>query len=90
MITDFQCNVVFLSSLLQNRAPKTCASLVAALHRHGVACHFLNETNDVWCRDFMPVQVEEDVFCGFDYAPDYLHETELNCASWTINRKMQQ
>jgi hypothetical protein len=29
-------------------------------------------TKDIWCRDYMPVQVEEDSFCQFVYRPDYL------------------
>ena len=35
-------------------------------------CRFLPETKDIWCRDYMPVQVDEDTFCQFMYDPDYL------------------
>jgi agmatine deiminase len=29
-------------------------------------------TRDIWCRDFMPVLLDEDIFCRFIYEPDYL------------------
>lgn len=57
MITDFQCNRVYFSALLQERAPVTYANLITALDKHGVERRLLSNTNDVWCRDYMPVQV---------------------------------
>ena len=36
MITDFQCNTVYFSALLQGRAPVTYANLISALDKHGV------------------------------------------------------
>lgn len=52
MITDFQCNRVYLSSLLQKKSPKTYTSLLSALEKHGVEYRFLGNTNDIWCRDY--------------------------------------
>ena len=31
-----------------------------------------NNTKDYWVRNFMPIQVEEEVFVKFIYNPDYL------------------
>jgi len=36
MITDFQCNTVYLSALLPECAPVTYANLISALDKHGV------------------------------------------------------
>ena len=83
MITDFQCNRVYFSSLLQRVSPKTYASLVSALEKHSVEYRLLVNTNDVWCRDYMPIQIAADTFCGFDYDPDYLHETKELLATRT-------
>ena len=83
MITDFQCNMVYLSSSLRRESPKTYASLVSALEKHGAEYRFLDNTHDIWCRDYMPVQVAEDIFCGFDYDPDYLHESKELLATRT-------
>jgi agmatine deiminase len=42
------------------------------LKRTGTAVATIPKTKDIWCRDFMPVQVDEDTFCQFTYDPDYL------------------
>jgi len=33
---------------------------------------FLNNTRDIWARDYMPIQVSKDKFIEFRYDPDYL------------------
>lgn len=83
MITDFQCNKVYLSSLLRKVSPKTYISLISALEKYSVEYRFLDHTNDIWCRDYMPVQIAADTFCGFDYDPNYLHESEELLATRT-------
>ena len=83
MITDFQCNTVYFSALLQKRAPVTYANLISALDKHGVEHRLIPHTNDVWCRDYMPIQVAEGDFRGFTYDPDYLHGTAEYLASRT-------
>ena len=83
MITDFQCNTVYFSALLQGRAPVTYANLIAALDKHGIEYRLLPNTNDVWCRDYMPVQVADWDFRGFTYNPDYLQDAEEYLASRT-------
>lgn len=88
MITDFQCNTVCFSALLQERAPVTYANLISALDKHGIVHRLLPNTNDVWCRDYMPVQVAEGDFRGFTYDPDYLQGTEEYLASRTDGNKV--
>ena len=76
MITDFQCNTVCFSALLQGLAPVTYANMISVLDRYGIGYRLLPHTNDVWCRDYMPVQVADGVFRGFTYNPDYLQVSE--------------
>lgn len=76
MITDFQCNTVYLSSLLQKECPKTYLHLIRALQKHNIEYKDLTGTNAIWCRDYMPIQISENAFCGFTYDPDYLHNSE--------------
>lgn len=83
MVTDFQCNRVYFSDRLQGLAPVTYAGLVAALEKHGVAYRLLSNTNDVWCRDYMPIQVKAGELRGFTYDPDYLQDTEELLATRT-------
>ena len=83
MITDFQCNTVYFSDQLQHLAPVTYANLVSAMNRHGADYHLIPNTNAVWCRDYMPIQVTADRFCGFTYDPDYLHDSSELIATRT-------
>ncbi len=72
MIPDWQTNHVYLSSLLRRRYTRVSASLESMLKRTDTAVATIPNTKDIWCRDFMPVQVDEDTFCQFTYDPDYL------------------
>lgn len=83
MITDFQCNTVCFSALLQGLAPVTYANMISVLDRYGIGYRLLPHTNDVWCRDYMPVQVADGVFRGFTYNPDYLQVSEELLATRT-------
>jgi agmatine/peptidylarginine deiminase len=42
------------------------------LHDAGISVHLLAGTRDIWCRDYMPVQLGKAEFLKFRYAPDYL------------------
>jgi agmatine deiminase len=72
VIPDWQTNFVYVSGLLRRYDPKVSASLESILKQTGTPVAFLPETKDIWCRDFMPVQVDEYTFCEFKYDPDYL------------------
>lgn len=37
-----------------------------------VKVRFLKGTRDIWCRDFMPVQIYGNRFVSYEYTPDYL------------------
>ena len=43
-----------------------------SLEHHGIPLRTIPGTQDIWCRDYMPIQVAEDRFVQFRYAPDYL------------------
>ena len=83
MITDFQCNKIFFSDRLEKECPKTYANIVSVLDKYGVKYHHLRNTNAIWCRDYMPIQVDTNTFCGYNYDPNYLHETEELLATRT-------
>lgn len=76
MIQDNQCNRVFFSALLRERCPKAFRGLTEVLDKYEVPWSLLEETNDIWCRDYMPIQILPNQFIGYDYHPDYL----LRCA----------
>lgn len=72
MITDQETNIVYFSKLLPQRYPKFFKELKAILERKGIRYSLLPHTNDIWCRDYMPVQVSKNNFIQFRYDPDYL------------------
>lgn len=74
MITDSLTNTVYFSGLLPEKCPILNAHLVDALQKHGILYAYLSETKDIWCRDFMPIQVKVDRFVFFKYTPDYLQD----------------
>ena len=72
MIADYESNVVYFSSWLEKEYPKIYIDLVTVLKKNNVAYDIIPCTNDIWCRDYMPVQIDEDRFLCYRYYPDYL------------------
>lgn len=72
MIADHETNVVFVAETLERRYPDVHVGLRTILGRHGIPLRVIPGTKAIWCRDYMPIQVAEDRFVQFRYAPDYL------------------
>jgi len=75
MIPDFQTNVVFISDRLHTKHPEVESGLRTLL---GDRLRILPGTKDIWCRDFMPIQLAPNRFLQFIYDPKYLeYDTDL-------------
>lgn len=72
MLTDSLTNTVFLSDWLPEVCPTLYQCLTKALTDNAVRYRILDNTNDIWCRDFMPIQTDERRFVFYQYKPDYL------------------
>lgn len=72
MTSGTHSNIVYFSSLLPERCPKTFRGLEEVLSRYGVELRFLQGTKDIWVRDYMPIPVFPGHLVGFTYNPDYL------------------
>ncbi len=72
MTTDNLTNTVYFSDLLPKKCPILNQHIVEALETNKIRYVYLSETKDIWCRDFMPIQIEEDHFVFYKYTPDYL------------------
>ena len=85
MITGKNTNLVYFSDLLQtdDRYSVACSRIIHILDNYGIKSKFLHSTKDIWCRDYMPIQVDGDKFVQFRYAPSYL-EDDLGHQSDTI------
>ena len=74
MITDNQTNTVFFSDLLPKKCPILNQHIAEVLEAHRIPYAYLSETKDIWCRDFMPIQIAEDRFVSYKYTPNYLQD----------------
>lgn len=74
MLTDSLTNTVYFSSLLPEKCPILNVHLIDALQKRGIPYGYLSGTKDIWCRDYMPIQVNAVRFVFFKYTPDYLQD----------------
>jgi hypothetical protein len=74
MITDNHTNRVYFSSLLPEKCPVLNAHIVDALRKRDIPFTYLKGTKDIWCRDYMPIQIQKDRFVFYRYTPDYLQD----------------
>ena len=66
--------MLYFSSLLQTTPTYKPAAdrLFAALDLYGLKYTFINQTKDIWLRDFMPVKTKNGTYSSFRYEPSYL------------------
>lgn len=79
MICDYQTNKVYLAEGIKGY-PKVAENLLYALYKEGIETEYLPHSKSkkhVWARDYMPIQIEENLFLKYVYNPDYL-KTELD------------
>lgn len=74
MVTDNQINKVYFSKRLTWY--KCWKELSRILDETGIDYDLLENTNDKWARDYMPIQLEKDKFVSYVYNPDYLQSEE--------------
>lgn len=76
MITDKETNTVYFSDkiLTDNQYNKAFERIQVILDKHKVNYKFLKNTEDIWCRDYMPIQTGLDKFVQFRYEPSYLKD----------------
>ena len=71
--------IIYTSEHLRTTTKTACVSeaIFAALDRLNVKHLELKNTNDYWCRDYMPVMISDDgTYAKYKYEPDYLVEDE--------------
>ena len=72
MLLDTDANVVYLSPWLKAEYTDVYAGLIRILYENAVDYSLIPDTADLWCRDYMPVQIGIDDFVCYRYWPDYL------------------
>lgn len=72
VIPENEKTKVVFSSLFERHYPKLALELSNIMRPYHKVFRALSYTKDYWVRDFMPIQVNENVFIKFVYNPDYL------------------
>ncbi|WP_071781148.1 agmatine deiminase family protein [Adhaeribacter aquaticus] len=72
MVTDNQTNFLFLADSLPKKYPDFYQRFEKILTDNNIHFSSLLGTKDIWCRDYMPIQVNADKYVQFIYNPDYL------------------
>lgn len=72
MISDNQTNFLYLADLLPVKYSVFYNSLEEILVSRDIPFGLLPGTKDIWARDYMPVQIDDQMFLQFTYNPGYL------------------
>jgi agmatine deiminase len=72
MIIDSQTNVVYYSNQSIYGLKEEVVALKTILDYNNIQCLKILGTRDYFCRDYMPVQIDEDTFIQFRFKPYYL------------------
>ena len=75
-MTEYPCpksfKTVFFSDLLSQKCPLLFQSITNVLKENNIAYGQLDNTKDIWCRDYMPIQIDDGRLIYYIYNPDYL------------------
>jgi agmatine deiminase len=74
MIPDWEKNKVYFSNLLLLQFPDEFRRITLLLDKHNIPFDLLEGTRDIWCRDYMPVQITEKKVVQFEFKPSYLKD----------------
>ncbi len=89
MVIDIETNKLYFSSLIKaEKYAPLWDELIRILLRYGYKPSFIEGTRDIWCRDYMPVQIDENKFSQFKYFPDYCVDHK-HIKLLTIQEEMQ-
>lgn len=81
MIPDKETNFVYFSSLIReiDKYRPFWNRLRPLLEYNDISYGFIQNTRDIWCRDYMPIQNDLNEFVQFEYFPDYyLHSKYIS------------
>lgn len=83
IVSDADTTVVYLSSLLKEECPLFYPRFIELLEANDIPYRIMNNTNDIWARDYMPIQIYDERFIQYCYNPDYLQATREDRATIT-------
>lgn len=76
MVTEASSNKIAITDLLQKHHPEIADAIVSNCAERDIKVIIIKGANDLWCRDFMPVQITTNKFVQFVYDPEYYHHKD--------------
>lgn len=97
-IQDWDTDFVYISDKLKVYFPDFYHRLCSKFTEMGILFEEIKDTKDIWCRDYMPIQIAPDTFVGYTYSPNYLRSeknaypelpewTHLRCCDVLTNQE---
>ncbi len=83
-------NTIYFSRKLKDHFPHIAREIETKLKEEGVKPKWLDQTNDIWVRDYMPLQMNDTYFIHYTYYPDYLMRSLEDRASITNPIRLEQ
>lgn len=83
-------NTIYFSRKFKDKYPHIAREIEKELKENGVKPKWLDQTNDIWVRDFMPLRVNDTFFIHYTYYPDYLMRSLEDRASITNPIRLEQ
>lgn len=83
-------NTIYFSRKLKDQIPHIAREIETKLKEEGVKPKWLDQTNDIWVRDYMPLQMNDTYFIHYTYYPDYLMRSLEDRASITNPIRLEQ
>src|SRR5574344_1106965 len=77
MVLSNETNKVYFSAHLRNDYFVFFKRMKMVLKQYGIDVELLQNTEDYWCRDYMPIQIDKNNFVKYHYSPDYLKEPNM-------------
>lgn len=74
-VFDAHTNTCYFSWLLLEQPGGE--NVIHRIMGSGIEVRLLQGTRDIWCRDYMPIQIYENKYIGYEYAPDYLDNPSM-------------
>ncbi len=66
------------SEWLKKDYPDIFIGVARILNKHNIAYDAIPNTKDIWCRDYMPLQLDKERYLCYEYKPDYLIKIASN------------
>lgn len=87
--SDASTNFVYISDKLKDFYSDTYKRLTKLFDDMGIEWGEVKGTKDIWIRDYMPIQVTDNLFLLYNYSPDYLGKKKrFQTDSYTIYRNV--